>query len=303
MSGAVVNSALDSILVVGRTGQVAQELQRASWPRALSPEFLGRQDLDLACPSVVRREVRNRRPAIVINAAAYTAVDAAEHEQETAYAVNRDGPGALAEACAEIGATLIHLSTDYVFDGAKLEPYDEDDIVNPLSVYGKSKAAGETLIRARLGSHVILRTAWVYAPFGRNFVRTMLRLGVEHEQISVVDDQRGSPTAAAEIARALVVMSEALQSGKTRFGTYHFCGAGDTTWHGFAHSIFAGARQRGTKIPRTLTPISSEEYSSPARRPHNSVLSSTRIARDYGIAARPWQDSLAACLDELCRDR
>src|SRR5579864_4838221 len=293
-----------TVLVVGRTGQVGYELQRADWPSGLAPTFLGRDALDLSDPEQAKARVVEHRPGIVVNAAAYTAVDAAERERGLAFAVNRDGPAALGEACAGNGASLIHISTDYVFDGAKPGAYDEDDPTHPLSVYGESKAAGETAICARLDRHVIIRTAWVYSPIGRNFVRTMLRLGAEREQVNVVDDQRGSPTSAAEVARAVITVAAALAKGGTDgFGTYHFCGSGATTWYGFARAIFAGAQQRGMRVPRTVVPITTAQYPTPARRPANSVLRSEKIARVFGIVPRPWQDALADCLDEIAAAR
>jgi len=298
--GGAVNPAVAGILVVGRTGQVARELQRAKWPAGLAVEFLGRDALDLARPLEAHAAVVARRAAIVVNAAAYTAVDAAETDREMAFAVNGDGPAALAEACGETGASLIHLSTDYVFDGTKQGAYTEDDPINPVSVYGASKAAGEHLVRDRLAHHVILRTSWVYCAVGRNFLRTMLRLGAEREQLSVVDDQQGCPTSAAEVARAIVELIGALgHAGAERFGTFHFCAKGATTWYGFAREIFAAAQQREMKVPRVLTPIATSQYPTPARRPLNSVLSCDKISDSYGISARPWPEAVADCLDEI----
>jgi len=292
------------VLVIGRTGQVAHELQRARWPRELKPTFLGRDALDLARAEEARLRVAEYRPKVVINAAAYTAVDAAEREREQAFAANRDGPAALAEACAKTAASLIQLSTDYVFDGLKRGAYEEDDPVHPLSAYGESKAAGEDAVRARLDRHIIIRTAWVYCPIGRNFVRTMLRLGAERDQLGVVDDQHGSPTAAAEVARAAIAVAAALAEGRAdAFGTYHFCGAGATTWYGFARAIFAGAQERGMRVPGVVTPIATTQYPTPAKRPMNSVLSSEKIGRVFGVFARPWQEALSDCLDEIAAVR
>jgi dTDP-4-dehydrorhamnose reductase len=234
-------------------------------------------------------------PDLVINAAAYTAVDQAEQEPDAAFAINRDGPAALAEACAKIGAPLLHLSTDYVFDGMKAGPYCEDDPVNPLSVYGASKEAGERAIRARLPDHLILRSSWVYAPEGRNFVRTMLRLARECEEVRVVDDQRGSPTAAADIAGALIAAAGRILAGGRDFGTFHFCGQGATSWHGFAQAIFEVSQGRR---PRLLA-VPSSAYPTPALRPANSVLDCGKFRRSYGISARPWRESLVQCLAEI----
>ena len=288
------------VLVVGRTGQLAYELHRATWPVGLAVEFLDRARLDLSRPDDARDVVLAARPQLVVNAAAYTAVDAAEADRDTAFAVNRDGPAVLADACRETGAALVHVSTDYVFDGNKSGAYVEDDPVNPLSAYGASKEAGEAALRNQLTRHVILRTAWVYSPIGKNFVKTMLRLGAERDKLGVVDDQHGSPTAARDISAAIVAICAALADGREDgFGTFHFCGGGTTNWHGFAREIFARAAERGLKTPREVAPIATEAYPTPAPRPRNSVLDCGKIARVYGIAAPPWQRSLISCLDEI----
>jgi dTDP-4-dehydrorhamnose reductase len=288
------------ILVIGRVGQVGHELARAAWPASLAPEFVERDQLDLGQPADVTAAVAAMRPRLVINAGAYTAVDQAETERVAAFAVNRDGPAALAEVCREIGAALIHFSTDYVFDGAKPGPYTEGDPVAPLSAYGASKAAGDAAIAARLDRHVILRTSWVYSAVGHNFVKTMLRLGAERDELRIVDDQHGAPTAAAELAHAAIHIAAALAAGKEDgFGTFNFTGAGATTWHGFAREIFAGAAERGAKVPLRVQPIATADYPLPAPRPRNSLLDCAKIARSYGLVARPWQESLSDCLDEL----
>ena len=286
---------MSRVLVVGRRGQVARALAEAGWPEGVSLSCFGRDEIDLAAPTSVARAIARRAPDLVVNAAAYTAVDRAESEPEAAFAVNRDGPAALAEACAGLGVPLIHLSTDYVFDGGKEGAYVEDDPVNPLCVYGASKAAGEQAVRRILPAHVILRSAWVYAPEGRNFVRTMLRLARDSDEIRVVDDQRGCPTAASEIARAIVAISGRLLAGSGAFGTFHFCGTGSTSWHGFAQAIFEFSQG-----PRpNLVPIPTSAYPTPARRPANSVLDGAEIRRLYGVAGRPWRESLARCLVEI----
>jgi dTDP-4-dehydrorhamnose reductase len=288
------------ILVIGGIGQVGHELARAPWPTGLAAEFVERDQLDLGHPAKVGPAIAAMWPRIVINAGAYTAVDQAEAERDAAFAVNRDGPAALAEACREIGAALIHFSTDYVFDGSKPSPYAEDDSVNPLSVYGASKAAGDAAIAERLDRHVILRTSWVYSAVGHNFVKTMLRLGAERDELRIVDDQHGAPTAAAELARAAIHIAAALASGQDGgFGIFNFAGAGATTWCGFARAIFAGAAERGEKVPLRVQPIATEDYPLPAPRPRNSRLDCARIAGAYGLIAKPWRDSLSDCLDEL----
>lgn len=288
------------ILVVGRSGQVAQALTSAAWPERLTVQAHGRESIDLCQPSSVANVIANGHWAAVVNAAAYTAVDRAEAEPDMAFAVNRDGPAALAAACATTGIPLIHLSTDYVFDGTKAEPYREDDPVNPLCVYGASKAEGEAAVREQLDAHVILRTSWVFSAIGHNFVKTMLRLAAEHTELSIVDDQRGCPSPAQDIASAIVRVTAALIGGKRDgFGTFHFAGAGPTTWHGFAGEIFRQATLRGQAPPRQLKAISTGAYPTPAQRPANSTLDTARIAQVYGIVPRPWAEALSETLDTL----
>lgn len=280
-------------------GQVATELRRAAWAEGLVVECLGRESVDVARSSAVRNAVGGSHSAVVVNAAAYTAVDKAESEPEVAFAVNRDGAAHLAEACSEASVPLIHISTDYVFDGKKNGAYLEDDPVNPINVYGASKEAGERAVRQGLAAHVILRTAWVYSPHGHNFVKSMLRLGREHDELTVVDDQIGCPTGAADVTRAIVAIASQLVAGeRDRFGTFHFCGAGVTTWYGIACAIFELAAARGAKVPR-VKPIATTDYPMPAARSKNSVLDCSRIGRIYGIMQRPWRDCLIECIEEL----
>jgi dTDP-4-dehydrorhamnose reductase len=289
-----------NVLVIGRIGQVGYELHRGIWPAGFAVDYVERDQVDLARPDQARDIVFARHPDIVVNAAAYTAVDAAQSDSDAAFAVNRDGPAALAEACEAIGAAMIHYSTDYVFDGTKDGAYVEDDPIHPLSVYGASKAEGDMAICARLDRHVILRTSWVYSATGHNFVKTMLRLGAERDKLGIVDDQVGSPTAAWDIAAATIAICRALGEGRADgFGAYNFCGGGTTTWYGFARAIFDGAAARGLKTPSTVDPIATEAYPTPAPRPRNSMLDCGKIARTYGIAARPWSIALSACLDEI----
>jgi dTDP-4-dehydrorhamnose reductase len=234
------------------------------------------------------------QPNIVINAAAFTDVDRAEAEQELAARVNCDAPAAMAAACERLGAVLVHLSTDYVFDGSKPGAYVEGDPVAPLSVYGRTKADGETAVRRIVQRHVILRTSWVFAAHGRNFVRTMLRLADEHPELRIVNDQTGSPTAARDVAEAVVSVVRAVAEGKSAWGTYHFASAEPTTWYGFARAIFSASGHR-TK----LAPVTSAKYQTAARRPLNSVLNCGRISRDYGIGQPSWRKALAEVLTEL----
>lgn len=290
---------MTTVLVVGETGQLARELARAAWAPGVEVTFAGRDIIDLARPETATAVVAAMKPGVVVNAAAYTAVDKAENDADQAFLVNRDGPAALARAAAAVGAPMIHVSTDYVFDGTKDGAYTENDPVAPVSVYGRSKEAGERAVREAAERHVILRTAWVYSPFGNNFVKTMLRLGAEREELRVVADQRGCPTAAADIAAAIVRLAGADHG----WGTYHYSGAGPTTWHGFAEAIFAGAAARGAQVPARVTAIGTADYPTPAVRPANSVLDCSRIDRVHGIVARNWREALEDCLDALIGPR
>lgn len=290
------------ILVVGRSGQIASELERATLPPGFTLQARGRDSLDLRRPDAAARAIAESGAAIVVNTAGYTAVDRAETEPDAAYAINRDGAAAVAEGAARARAALIHFSTDYVFDGARPAPeaYREEDPVAPLSVYGASQEAGERVVRARLDRHVILRTAWVYSAVGPgNFVKTMLKLGAERPELKVVVDQRGSPTAASDIVRAVVEIACRIAAGKSDgFGTFHFAGAGATTRFGFAQAIFGWLAAHGRPVPR-LVPVPSSAFPTPARRPANSALDCARVGRVYGILPRPWERSLAECMAEL----
>jgi dTDP-4-dehydrorhamnose reductase len=290
---------MSDVLVLGHRGQVASALAQAAWPGGIAVECLGREHIDLGNPPAASAAIERRRPALVINAAAFTAVDLAESQQRAAFTLNRDAAGAVATCCSRLGIPLIHLSTDYVFDGRKQGAYVEDDPVNPLSVYGASKEAGEEAVRAALPAHVILRTSWVYAPAGKNFVLSMLARAERGESLRIVDDQWGCPTAASEIARAIVAVCQRLLAGDGIFGTFHFCGAGSTSWHGFARQIF---RLRGGPSPE-LTAIPTSAYPTPARRPANSKLDASKIWRLYGVNARPWRESLAECMAAIAARR
>jgi dTDP-4-dehydrorhamnose reductase len=282
------------VLIFGRTGQVARELERAQWPKKLVLRFLDRAACDLTDPAAARRAIVHAQPQIVINAAAYTAVDRAEGEPHSAGLVNRDAPAAMAEACAKVNAILVHLSTDYVFDGSKPGAYIEEDPVAPISVYGRTKAEGETAIRSALERHVILRTSWVFAAHGSNFVRTMLRLASERPELRIVSDQRGAPTAARDIANAIVVIANAIAAGNAASGTFHFTSSRPTTWYDFARTIFDLS---GREI--SLVPITTAEYTTAAQRPMNSVLYCGWIARDYAIPQPSWRKALADVLAEM----
>jgi dTDP-4-dehydrorhamnose reductase len=286
------------LLVLGAGGQVGRELCRLAWPAGAAIAAVDRGEVEIADRDAVFAAVERERPDLVINAAAYTAVDRAESEPDAAWAANCTGPANLAAACRDAAIPLLHLSTDYVFDGTKQGPYRENDPANPLGVYGKSKGAGDRAIRETLSEHVILRTAWVYSPHGHNFVKTMLRLAVERPVLRVVADQTGSPTSAADIAAAIQEIVRQIKAGNRHWGTYHFTGAGAVTWHGFAAAIFAEAAPWRGPPPR-VEAIATAEYPTPARRPANSVLDCTRIGETFGIAPRPWREALADVIREL----
>jgi len=287
-----------NILVFGRSGQLALELARNPWPAGFAATCHGRESCDLLAGDDPAALIERNQPALVINAAAYTAVDKAESEPEAAYALNRDAPGRIAAACARHRLPLVHISTDYVFDGAKSEAYVEDDPIAPISVYGASKADGEIAVADALDRHVILRTAWVYSPFGSNFVKTMLALGARRDRLRIVTDQRGSPTAAGEIARAVIAMTERLAAGEGAFGIFHFAGGGAVTRFGLADAIFARAATRGWARP-ALDRATSAEFPVPARRPANSALDCAKLVRDWGIVSRPWREALDETVDEI----
>jgi dTDP-4-dehydrorhamnose reductase len=289
------------VLVVGRIGQIATELC-ARLPVA-GHEVLALEppELDITRPESVAAAMAAFRPEIVVNAAAYTAVDRAEDDAELAFAVNADGPGLLGEAAARAGIPVVHFSTDYVFDGSKGSPYTELDEPRPTGVYGASKLEGERRLLAANPRSIVLRTAWVCSAHGGNFVKTMLRLGAEREEVRVVADQHGAPSFADDLADAVVALLPRLAAapaGAPVFGVFHLTGAPHTTWHGFAEAIFAGAAERGQRAPR-LTAITTAEYPTRARRPADGRLDCGRGAAVLGIRSADWRAGLARCLDAL----
>ena len=288
------------ISVIGATGQVARALQRVAMARCTPLIAAGRPQADIADAASLRAFLAVSNPSLVINAAAYTAVDKAESDADAAHTINCNGPAALAALCDNAGVPLIHLSTDYVFDGRKRSPYVEDDVCVPACVYGRTKAAGEDAVRQQIARHVIVRTAWVYGPEGQNFLRTMLRLGAERDVLRVVADQRGTPTSADHLAAALLdIASEiAIAGDEAPWGTYHLTAAGETTWHGFATEIFRHEREAGRKVPR-LDAITTAAYPTPAIRPQYSVLDTNKIENAFGIALPPWQAGVADCMKRL----
>jgi dTDP-4-dehydrorhamnose reductase len=287
------------ILVTGRNGQVAQSLAERTGERH-ELIFADRPSFDLADAETIAHTVTQARPDIVFSVAAYTAVDKAESEPDLAMAVNGAGPGALARAAARIGAPIIHLSTDYVFDGSGDRPYREDDPVAPLGVYGATKLAGERAIEASGASYAILRTAWVYSPFGNNFVRTMLRLAADRDELTVVEDQRGCPTSAFDIADAMLRVAEAwtAEPGKGANAIYHLAGNGETNWADFARTILAFSAARGGPAA-SVKGIPTSAYPTPARRPANSRLDSSRFAEVFGYLMPNWRQSLEPVVTRL----
>ena len=286
------------ILILGAGGQIGREVCRAGGLPRYDILPLDRKTLDITKSASVGALLAREKSDLAINLAAYTAVDRAESEPEAAWAVNCAGAAHIAAACHESGTPLIHLSTDYVFDGRKAGLYREEDAVGPLGVYGCSKEAGERAVRAALAQHVILRTAWVFGAHGANFVKTMLRLAAERSALRVVADQRGCPTAAADIAAALMVIAQHIERGEAKWGTYHFAGSGAVSWHGFAEAIFDLAASQLAARPR-VEPITTDEYPTPARRPMNSVLDCRKIEDVFGIAPPPWRVGLASVIREV----
>lgn len=284
------------ILISGHTGQVARELQLALHKHELVS--LGRQAFDLSRPETLGDIILRERPALVINAAAYTAVDQAEQERELAFAINAEAPRAIADACFELDIPLIHYSTDYVFDGSKTTPYREADTPHPLGVYGASKAAGEQALRISGCDHLILRTSWVYSQHGRNFLLTMQRLLQERDELSVVDDQIGAPTWAGSIASATAELIDKWQQGRHHWGTYHLTCQGETSWFGFASAIAERLRAAGKPCAR-LRPIPSSEYPTPPQRPLNSRLDGNRLEQDWQVRLPDWHAALDACLQRM----
>ncbi len=286
------------VLVTGAGGMVGREVLQVGLALGWDMVSRTRAELDLADPAAVRAAVATAQAAVVVNAAAYTQVDRAESEPDLARVANVDGAGWLAEACAARNVPLIHISTDYVFDGQARRPYRPTDPPGPLNVYGRTKWEGERAVRERLDRHVIVRTSWVCAPHGRNFLRTIADLARQQEAIRVVADQYGSPTFAGDLAAALLRAAARAVEGAGAWGTYHYCNAGETTWHGFASAIVEGLASRPGVVCRRVIPIASREFSTPAARPAYSVLDTSAWTDTFGFAPRPWQEALS---DTLCR--
>ena len=293
------------ILILGAGGQVGTELRRTfadagelvAWDRRIA---------DLSRPEELRLLVRQLQPAVILNAAAYTAVDRAEVEPEVAMTINGDAPRVLAEEAVKLDALLVHYSTDYVFDGSKKMPWVESDETTPLNAYGRTKLAGEHGIQSVGGKYLIFRTSWVYGPHGHNFLRTMLRLGQDREQLKIVDDQFGAPTSSSAIAEATRTIVDKVKLATPEYGVYHMTCAGETTWCRFAQEIFSQHQERnGEKVPQII-PIPSSEYPTPAARPPNSVLSNDKLHAHFGIALPDWRSALLATMKKIgseCAER
>jgi dTDP-4-dehydrorhamnose reductase len=284
------------ILVTGGTGQLATALANAA-----NVHRVGRPDFDFDRPETIEATFRTVAPRLVVNAAAYTAVDAAENDADAAYRSNRDGPAILARLCAAADIPLIHISTDYVFDGTKPSPYVEVDPVNPQGIYGASKLAGEEAVMASSAKAIVLRTAWVYAATGKNFVRTMLNLGKTRDRLSVVADQHGCPTNADDLAGAILAIVARLAATGWQpayRGIFHAAGTGATTWHGLALATFEEASRHGAKVPE-VAPIATSEYPTPAKRPANSRLDCTRLNDVFAVRLPHWRGSLTRTIDTI----
>ena len=288
------------ILVTGGSGQLTLALERAARSRERPVRRVGRPEFDFDHPATVDAVFAAAQPSLVVNAAAYTAVDAAESDAEAAMRANRDGPAQLAELCHAAGIPLIHVSTDYVFDGSKGAPYVETDPTSPTGAYGASKLAGERAVFARCSNAIVLRTSWLYSATGKNFVHGMLDTARKRTLLRVVADQCGSPTAAADLAAAIFTIAERIRAGSpSRFaGIYHACGDGWTTWHGFAEAIFEEAARYGAPMP-SVDPIRTEDWPSPVRRPADSRLACNKLERVFGLRLPPWRESLARTIAEI----
>jgi dTDP-4-dehydrorhamnose reductase len=291
------------ILITGGAGQVGLALQRVSWPDPVVLHAPDRAALDLSDAAAIAAAFARTPFKAVINAAAYTAVDKAESDEAAAFAVNATAPGLLAQAAAEHGAAMLQVSTDYVFDGSKTEPYVEDDATGPLGVYGASKLAGEQAVLAAHPRPVILRTAWVLSPDRANFLKTMLRLAAERPTLRVVEDQIGCPTSAADIAETLKILTlRLLADPAAPHGVYHFVNAGETSWADLAREIMVLSAQRGG--PTALVEgIPTTGYPTPARRPANSRLATDKITLDFAIHPRPWREAVAEIVNQLLTER
>ncbi len=297
MGGGGASLLMTPILVTGGTGQLATALAKLGGARVVR---VGRPDFDFDRPESVDETLVAHAPVLVINAAAWTAVDAAEQEPDAAARANVDGPARLARLCAQRGIPLIHVSTDYVFDGMKGAPYKETDKPNPIGVYGRTKLAGEQAALAAWEQVVVLRTSWVYSPVGKNFVRTMLAAAARNQMLRVVADQRGCPTAAWDLAAAILLIADQMLTGwrPAYAGVFHAAGTGDATWYGLALDLFEAAARHGRPVP-DLVPITTAEWPTPVRRPPDSRLNCARLAQTFGVRLPPWREGVARTVTAL----
>lgn len=289
------------ILVFGAAGQLGREVMALAKARAIEAAGCNRASADITDFASVTTAILAVKPRLVLNAAAYTAVDKAESEPKAAYAANALGAETIARAAALQQVPVIQISTDYVFDGTKIGAYVETDPVAPLSAYGKTKAAGEVMVRQANPRHFILRTAWVYGSYGSNFLKTILRLSAEREELRIVADQHGCPTATQDIAEAILAIDRAVANGTEAPGTYHFAGYGVTTWHGFASAIVDAQAQATGRRPK-VSPIATADFPTPARRPANSELDSSLFASVFGYRARDWQTRARETVEMLLKE-
>jgi dTDP-4-dehydrorhamnose reductase len=288
------------MLITGANGQLGSEIVRQATDMGYDLLGVDLPEHDITQPETVNRLIQDYGPSLVLNAAAFTQVDLAESQEKLAWAVNADAALNLALACSGQDIPLIHISTDFVFDGKKKTPYLESDPVAPLSVYGKSKAAGDDHIRDNLENHVIVRTSWLYGVQGNNFVKTMIRLASERETLNVVADQFGCPTTAADLANALLTISRAIfSSPDIRWGTYHYCGQGIVSWHQFAQAIIDMAKKYRDLKANQVNPIPTSAYPTPAIRPAYSAMNCDRILKQFGVHQHPWKDSLKQTIHQM----
>ncbi len=289
-----------NILVSGACGQLGQELMLLGRQNGNCLIALDLPEMDITRPQSVSAAINEHKPDLIVNAAAYTDVDGAETEIQQAFRVNCDGPANLAAACADNQIPLIHISTDYVFDGGKKAPYVESDPISPVGIYARSKADGEARVRSLAPCHVILRTSWLYSAFGKNFVKTMLALGEKRRNVTVVADQFGTPTSSQDLAQTILTIASSIRSnGPSPWGTYHYANTGVTSWYEFALEIFKIASSFGLFESPRVTPISTDQYPTPARRPPYSALDCTLIQRKLNIVCPPWQESLQTVIHRI----
>lgn len=293
------------LVVTGANGQVGHEFRALAQQQrneGIECDAFGSGELDITRQRKLYRTLRRTKCDYVVNAAAYTAVDAAQNDEARCLKINQEGVRNLAKACKRLGVPLIHISTDYVFNGQKASPYVESDLPAPLNVYGKSKWGGEEVLRQMLNEHIILRVSWVFSDRRSNFVKTMVGLCSQKDELRVVDDQLGAPTPASDIARVLMAIVKQLSCGAPLWGTYHYCASGSTSWYGFAREIIDEASKHKTVSVKNIVPIKTADYNYKAPRPLNSQMACHKIRDTFGIRQRPWQPEMARAVKKFCED-